>query len=94
MFSFIPGQSHLKALTTAAATRKNKKVIAQCTGTGSDMKWLHRLLCDLGLAGWMKRNHEAGMTVNHTRTQLLRSENGQLELRILAELEPMKGTDE
>ena len=34
------------------------------------------------------------MTVNHTRTQLLRSEKGQLELRILAELEPMKGTDE
>ena len=94
MFSFIPGQSHLKALTTAAATHKKKKVIAQCTGIGSDMKWLHRLLCDLGLAGWMKRNHEAGMTVNHTRTQLLRSENGQLELRILAELEPMKGTDE
>lgn len=89
MFSFIPGQSHLKALTTADATHENKKVIAQCTGTGSDMKWLHRLLDDLGLAGWMKRNHEAGMTVNHTRTQLLRSENGQLELRILAELEPI-----
>lgn len=68
---------------------KKKTVLAQCTRTSADMKWLHRLLCDLGLAGWMKRNHEAGMTVNHTRTQLLRSENGQLELRILAELEPI-----
>lgn len=73
---------------------KKKTVLAQCSGTSADTKWLHRLLCDLGLAGWMKRNHEAGMTVNHTRTQLLRAENGQLELRILAELEPMKGTDE
>ena len=68
---------------------KKKTVLAQCTRTSADMKWLHRLQCDLGLAGWMKRNHEAGMTVNHTRTQLLRSENGQLELRILAELEPI-----
>ena len=73
---------------------KENTVLAQCTRTSADMKWLHRLLCDLGLAGWLKRTAEAGMTVNHTRTQLLRSEHGQLELRILAELEPMKGTDE
>ena len=83
------GNTRAKIFTSAEAAPANKKVIAQCTGSGSDMKWLHRLLCDLGLAGWMKRNHEAGMTVNHTRTQLLRSENGQLELRILAELEPI-----
>ena len=73
---------------------EKKTVLAQCTRTSADMKWLHRLLCDLGLAGWLKRTAEAGMTVNHTRTQLLRSEKGQLELCILAELEPMKGTDE
>ena len=73
-----------------AAAPANKKVIAQCTRTSADVKWLHRLLCDLGLAGWLKRNHEAGMTVNHTRTLLLRSEKGQLELRILAEMAPVQ----
>ena len=78
------------------ATPKKKTVLAQCSARHSDMQWLHQLLCDLGLAGWMKRNAEAGITVNHTRTRLLQAENGQLELCVQMELEPTttKGTDE
>lgn len=72
-----------------AAAPANKKVIAQCTRTSADMKWLHRLLCDLGLNRWLENERAAGNTARHIRTRLLETENGQLELSILAELEPI-----
>lgn len=75
-------------------TATKKKTLAQCSRTSGDMRWLQRLLSDLGLNRWLENERAAGNAARHIRTRLLETENGQLELSILAELEPMKGTDE
>lgn len=70
-------------------TTAKKKTLAQCSRTSGNMRCLQRLLSDLGLNRWLENERAAGNTARHIRTRLLETENGQLELSILAELEPI-----
>ena len=86
----------LKKQENKAMTATKKKTLAQCSRTSGDMRWLQRLLSDLGLNRWLENERAAGNTARHIRTRLLETENGQLELRVQMELLPAntKGTDE
>lgn len=75
-------------MTTQKQTIRKPKVLAQHTpAPGSDMKWLQQLLSDLGLGSWLRRVQDAGCTLRHRKTQLLRAEDGQLSLSVQMELE-------